>query len=121
MTNKPTNPFEPMTLENVGDGRAVELFESALADIRLDLEDADKDPEARRQFTLVVDFIPGASPHEPLQVVVGSKVKLANKTPRRTYATRGPRGEFIQYRNIQEDLPLAPVTPIQEDGTNGDH
>lgn len=114
------SPFEPMTLENVGDGRAAELFTEALRAMAFDLEDAEKDHEARRRFTLHVDFVPSKSDDGTLEVVVGADVKLAKPIPHRTFARRagGPE-KFLQYRNIQEELPLENVHPLnQEEAVN---
>lgn len=69
-----------VTLETVGGGAALELFERELRDVLKNIQDPNTDAEATRSIALTVSF----SPHEDREsagIAVAAKTKLAPARP----------------------------------------
>lgn len=106
MTAPKGAPVEVLTLDGVGHGRALELWEAALVAIAADIADPEKDPEGRRRFQLVVDFKPTTD--GLLEILVSSDVKLAKVVPTLTLGGLAG-GKFHQYTLGLEEGPDPPA------------
>ena len=105
-----------VSLVNMGDGAAIELFDDELSRVIANILDPNTSPEAVREVTLVVKIEPDEETRERAVVSIQVKSKLG---PMRAVGTRfflGKKsGRYIAVENNPRqvnlfDQPLKPVT-----------
>ncbi len=102
-------PFKPerLQLQNCGDGALMRAFDAGVNDIFRDIHDRPK-VEDKRTLTLTVEITPKEGGY--CDIVVGHKVAV----PMLKHASMGKiePGEIQQLMDAQQELKVAPVTPI---------
>lgn len=96
---------EQMTLANCGGGALADLFAEALPQILADIRDPKKITEQGRKLTLTIEFrVKDEDPTAPIEVLVGSKVQLARRKQRQSFAAITHDGKMVQHLVAQGGL-----------------
>jgi hypothetical protein len=104
---------EQMRLENCGDGALADLFDEALPRILADLRDPTKVGDEVRKLSLTISFKrKDDDPTAPIEVLVGSSVKLAKRKQRQSFAAITHDGKMVQHLVAQ--TPLFPSEEQQD-------
>lgn len=97
-----------VTLSNLAQGAAVEVFDHELTKVLANIKDPNSDPKTKRKITLVVEFAPFADRSgSEISVSVASKLTPV-KAVRSNLFVGVSEGEFKAYSQDirQQELPL---------------
>lgn len=111
-----------LSLDSIGNGAAVELFDEELKKVLNDMTDVNKDPSSKREITLKLTISPSLSREQAnYEISVNSKLGKLITYPGIIYF--GKRGDKVVAREDAhiDQMTIAEVKPINEkEGTNND-
>ena len=108
--------FEPLNLENCGDGALKREFERCVERALSDFDDPTKRAQEERTITLTVSF---SMPDDDatLHMKVAGHVKLAKSRAYKSRAILDPHKKgLLQYRDMTQELPLGKVVDLHQNG-----
>jgi hypothetical protein len=96
---------EQMRLDNCGGGALADLFDEALPKILADIRDPKKVTEQARKLVLTIEFrVKDEDPTAPIELLVGSKLTLAKRKQRQSFAAITHDGKMVQHLVAQGGL-----------------
>lgn len=96
--------YRELTLESLGNGVAMELFEELLKQVNENIADPNTNPKDVREITLTFKFKPNETRHD-VSVSVHSKKKLAPFKPAEYIATLSNDGNQVRAYTTHIDQP----------------
>ena len=96
---------ELVGLINLGNGAAVEMFNTELEKVLNNLDDINKKSKDERSITLVVKFKPGET-HGIISTSIEVKSKLSGQRVFATNIMMGRKGAKVEARELYQQQPL---------------
>lgn len=110
-----------ITLENIGKGALVEMFEKALREVALNTTDPNTDATTKRELTIKLTFAPDKHDRAKMKMTTDVKTKLGQPRPLESVVMFGhdpDTGEVaaVEYAPVQPSLFDNPVTQTVASG-----